>query len=150
MVNLDNVLKELLKKSLAEHDLDKEFKDDALNQFYFILYNYDEVLVGEYINDKVRTRECKEEKTYTLEGVLKLILFNEYLNCTFKNINGNLKIYKPLLKNDIKNKDFEKICIEIDPKFSSRKYNKLNLMNVYDYDENNLAYVKYQYLDSLK
>lgn len=144
-------LKNTLEISVLKACENSELKQFNQKKYFFILNKYDQVLAGSYENGIIKTVENIGTETNE-NSILELRIFNEDANLFLKKSNNKLKVYKPILKNQIDKSGlyFEDKSVEIDTKFTGKHYNKLALKRFYDYDEKNkLAYIKYEYLEKL-
>lgn len=144
MKALKNTLEVLLLKAFENPDL-KNFNS---KKYYFIMHKYNQVLAGSYENGEIKTMPTIETDT-SENSILELRIFNETANLFFKKVGLELKLYKPILKAHLAQYETKEKSTEIDTKFTGSIYKYLILKEVYDYDENNLAYVKYEYLEEL-
>ena len=146
MKTLKNTLEVLLLQASENPDL-RNFNS---KKYYFIMHKYNQVLAGSYENGEIKTMPTIETDT-SENSILELRIFNETANLFFKKVGAELKLYKPILKTQLVQHEHEtkERSEEIDTKFTGSSYKYLILTEVYDHDENNLAYVKYEYLEQL-
>lgn len=147
-----NSLKKTLELAVLKSCKNPKLTGFDTRHYYFIMHKYDQVLAGSYDNGEIKTTDeiCSET---TENSVLELRIFNEGANIFLKKTGNTLKAYEPILKKDIVSKELEmgeEKEVELDTKFIGENFDELVKRRVYCYDENKLAYVKFEYLERLQ